>query len=59
MDAAIRIESRYFVKTLMTPQAAGHDPQPVPVHAGAEQGLGATEGRGPVRGQEGGVWAPA
>ena len=53
MDAALRIETRYFIKTLMTPQAQGMIRSPVPVQAGAGQGRRASGRRAEVRPEEG------
>jgi len=41
IDAALRVESRYFAQILRSKEAAASDPQPVPVDAGIEQGRAA------------------
>ena len=53
IDAALRIESRYFVKTLMTPGSEGHDPLAVPVDAGPVEGRHPPGGLPDIRDQEG------
>ena len=53
IDAALRVESRYFTQSAALQGSRGDDPQPVPVDAGAEQGRAASAERAADQDQEG------
>ncbi len=52
IDAALRVESRYFTKDPALEGSGGDDPQPVPVDAGTEQGRAASAERAADQDQE-------
>ena len=52
IDAALRVESRYFTQSPALQGSGGDDPQPVPVDAGTEQGRAASAKRAADQGEE-------